>query len=182
DRSVEILNEAGYPLFTTAIGCARTMCAMAHFRASHERTLRKKPAEIPAPHPSCAKVRAALAAADTVMTEWHARALLDAYGIGGGTRTLARSAAEAGTAAKAVGRPVALKVQSADIPHKTEAGAVLLNVGVDEARVAYERVLANAMHHAPSAYIEGFLVGAMTPTVRAVIICVNRGAHWWQLL
>src|SRR5262249_27780783 len=132
DRSVEILNEAGYPLFTTAIGCARTLRALADFRALHERALSKKPAEMPAPHPGCAKVRAALAAEGTVITEWHTRALLDAYGIGGGARTLARSAAEALTAAKAIGRPVALKVQSADIPHKTEAGAVLLNVGVDE--------------------------------------------------
>ena len=182
DRSVEILNEAGYPLFTTAIGCARTMRAMAHFRASHERTLRKKPAEIPAPHPSCAKVRAALAAADAVMTEWHARALLDAYGIGGGTRTLARSAAEAGTAAKAVGRPVALKVQSADIPHKTEAGAVLLNIGVDEAPVAYERVLANALSHAPTAHIEGVLVEAMATAGRELILGVNRDPCWGPLL
>src|SRR5262249_18851063 len=138
DRSVEILNEAGYPLFTTAIGCARTMRAMADFRGLRERTLGKKGTEVLAAHPGCAKVRTALAAESTVTTEWHTRALLEIYGIGAGACTLARSAAEAGTAAKAIGRPVALKVQSADIPHKTEAGAVLLNVGVDEAHVAYE--------------------------------------------
>jgi acetate---CoA ligase (ADP-forming) len=182
DRSVEILNEAGYPLFTTAIGCARTMRAMADFRALHERTLRKKPAEMPAPHPGCAKVRAALATEDMVMTEWCTRALLDAYGIGGGARTLARSAAEARTAAKAVGRPVALKVQSADIRHKTEAGAVLLNVGVDEAQVGYERVLANAMRHAPTAHIEGVLVEAMAPAGRELILGVNRDPCWGPLL
>ena len=34
DRSVEILNEAGYPLFTGALGCARTMAAMADYRRS----------------------------------------------------------------------------------------------------------------------------------------------------
>jgi len=182
DRSVEILNEAGYPLFGTAIGCARTVRAMADFRAMHERMLRKKPAEIPAPHPGRAKVRAALTVGGTVMTEWHTRALLDAYGIGGRARSLARSAAEAGMAAKAVGRPVALKVQSADIPHKTEAGAVLLNVGVDEAQAAYERVLANAMHHAPSAYIEGVLVEAMAPAGRELILGVNRDPRWGPLL
>ena len=43
DRSVEILNEAGYPLFTGALGCARTMRAMADYRALRERLLR--PAE-----------------------------------------------------------------------------------------------------------------------------------------
>ena len=182
DRSVEILNEAGYPLFTTAIGCARTMRAMANFRALHERISSKKPAEMSGPHPGCAEVRAALAAEGTVMTEWHARALLDVYGIGGGARTLVRSAAEAGTAAKTIGRPVALKVQSADIPHKTETGAVLLNVGVDEAHVAYERVLANAMRHAPTAHIEGVLVEGMAPAGRELILGVNRDPCWGPLL
>src|SRR6185312_2494300 len=38
ERSVEILNEAGYPLFTGAAGCARTLAAMADYRALRERT------------------------------------------------------------------------------------------------------------------------------------------------
>ena len=45
--------------------------------------------------------------------------------------------------AKAIGGPVALKVQSPDILHKTEAGAVALNLrSADDVRAAYERVLA----------------------------------------
>ncbi|MGE5165355.1 MAG: acetate--CoA ligase family protein [Sphingobacteriales bacterium] len=182
DRSVEILSEAGYPLFTSAIGCARTMRAMASYRASRERMLRKRPAGVSAPHPACGKVRAAFAAAGAIMTEWHARALLDAYGIGGGVPTLAHSAAEAEAAAEAVGRPVALKVQSADILHKTEAGACLLNVGIGDARAAYERVLANAMRHSPSAHIEGVLVEAMAPVGRELILGVNRDPCWGLLL
>src|SRR5262249_38566613 len=50
DRSVEILNEAGYPLFTGALGCARTMRALADYRALREQTLKKLEAA-PAPHP-----------------------------------------------------------------------------------------------------------------------------------
>src|SRR5262249_10350746 len=138
--------------------------------------------EIPAPHPGCAQVRATLAAGGMVITEWHTRTLLDAYGIGGGARTLAGSAVEAERAAKAVGRPVALKVQSADIPHKTEVGAVLLNVRVDEAHVAYERVLANARRHAPTAQIEGVLVEAMAPAGRELFLGVNRDPCWGLLL
>src|SRR5215813_1623525 len=177
DRSVEILNEAGYPLFTTAIGCARTVRAMATFRAMHERMLKKKPA-VPAPHQGRAKVRVALAAEGTVITEWHARALLDAYGIGGGVRTLARSAAEAEAAARTIGRVVALKVQSVDIPHKTEAGAVELNVGVDGAQTAYERVLASARRYAPSAQIDGVMIEAMAPAGRELILGVKRDHRW----
>ena len=54
---------------------------------------------------------------------------------------------------------VALKVQSPDIPHKTEAGAVALNVtGADRVRVAYENVLAAAKRYALTAQIDGVMV------------------------
>ena len=162
DRSVEILNEAGYPLFTGALGCARTMRAMADYRALRERTL-KSQRRVPASHPNRSKVHASLASGGTVLTEWHARPLLEAYGISADRGALACSGAEAEAAAKSIGRPVALKVQSANILHKTEAGAVALNIGVEGARAAYERVLANALRHAPTAQIEGVLVQAMAP-------------------
>src|SRR5215813_8824815 len=152
DRSVEILNEAGYPLFISALGCARTMRAMADYRSLRDWTL-KRPQASAVPQPGHAKVRAALAGVGMVVSEWRARPLLNAYGIGGNVGVLARSGEEAEAAAKAIGRPVTLKVQSADIPHKTEAGAVALNVGVDGARVAHERVLASARRYAPQAQI-----------------------------
>jgi hypothetical protein len=64
----------------------------------------KKPQAAPAPHPGRAKVHAALAAAGgTVLSEWRARPLLDAYGIGGNGGTLARSVAEAEAATKTIG-------------------------------------------------------------------------------
>ena len=59
-----------------------------------------------------------------------------------------------------LGRLVALKVQSPDILHKTEAGAVALNLAPGEVRAAYKRVLAAAKHYAPEARIEGVLVRA----------------------
>ena len=182
DRSVEILNEAGYPLFTGALGCARTMRAMADYRALRERLLR--PAEMHSiPAPDRAVARATLAAAAPVLCEWHARPVLAAYGIGGNTAgQLVHSAAEAEAAARAMARPAALKVQSADIPHKTEAGAVALNISDDGARAAYERVLAAAKRHAPHARIDGVLVQPMAPPGREVILGVSRDPNWGPLL
>ena len=82
-----------------------------------------------------------------------------------------------------MGRPVALKVQSADIPHKTEAGAVVLNlIGADEVRVGYDRVLAAAKRYAPAAKIDGVLVQPMAPPGREVILGVNRDPTWGLLL
>ena len=182
ERSVEILNEAGYPLFTGAGGCARTMRAMADYRALRERLL--QPAEaVTGSAPNRAAVHAMLAASAPVLCEWHARPMLAAYGIGGnGAGQLVHSAAEAEAAARALARPAALKVQSADIPHKTEAGAVALNIPGDGAPAAYERVLAAAKRHAPHARIDGVLVQPMAPPGREVILGVNRDPNWGPLL
>jgi len=182
DRSVEILNEAGYPLFTGADGCARTMRAMADYRALRERLLR--PAEAATgPAPDRAAARAMLAAAGPVLCEWPARPVLAAYGIGGKEAgQLVHSAAEAESAVRALARPSALKVQSADIPHKTEAGAVALNISGDGARAAYERVLVAAKIYAPHVRIDGVLVQPMAAPGREVILGVNRDPNWGPLL
>jgi len=182
DRSVEILNEAGYPLFTGADGCARTMRAMADYRALRERLLR--PAEAATgPAPDRAAARTMLETAGPVLCEWHARPVLAAYGIGGNAAgQLVHSSAEAEAAARAMARPAALKVQSADIPHKTEAGAVALNISGDGARAAYERVLVAAKIYAPHARIDGVLVQPMAPPGREVILGVNRDSTWGPLL
>jgi len=82
-----------------------------------------------------------------------------------------------------MGRPVALKVQSADIPHKTEAGAVALNLAdANAVRTAYDRVLAAVKHYAPTAQIDGVLVQPMAPPGREVILGVNRDPTWGLLL
>src|ERR1700694_1364015 len=128
--------------------------------------------------------RVMLATSARMLCEWQARPLLAAYGItGGDPGQLAGSAADAEAAARAFGGPVALKVQSADIPHKTEAGGVELRLtGVDAVRAAYDRVLAAAKKHAPYARIDGVLVQPMAPPGREVILGVNYDPNWGPLL
>ena len=117
------------------------------------------------------------------MSEWEARPILAAYGIGSsGAGSLATSAAEAMAAAKAIGGAVALKVQSPDILHKTEAQAVALNLSAKDAAAGYERVLANARRHAPDARILGVLVQPMAPPGREVILGIKRDATFGPLL
>ena len=180
ERSVEILIEAGYPLFTTTQGCARTMRAMADYRARRERLLKPvAPARLPK---TTGEAAALLAKAGNILSEWQARPVLAAYGIATGAGTLARSAAEAAAAAKAAGWAVALKVQSADIPHKTEAGAVALNISAGDAAAAYDRVLANARTYAPSARIDGVLMQPMAKPGREVILGVKHDERWGPML
>jgi acyl-CoA synthetase (NDP forming) len=181
EKSVEVLNEAGYPLFINADGSARTMRAMADYQARRERLSSPKKAAAWTADRTAA--RALLDRAGEVLCEWQARPLLATYGIvGGDVGTLAQSAAVAEAAARDYARPVALKVQSADIPHKTEAGAVALNISSMDALAAYERVLAAARTNAPRASIDGVLVQPMAAQGREVILGINRDATWGPLL
>ena len=182
-RSVEILNEAGYPLFINADSCARTMRAMADYRCLRERLLNSAAAD-KSFAPDRAAARKLLAASPDVLCEWQARPVLATYGIAGGEAgELARSADEAEVAARRFARPVALKVQSVDIPHKTEAGAVALHLnGADAVRAGYYGVMASARAYAPRALIDGVLVQPMAPGGREVILGVSRDPNWGPLL
>ncbi len=182
ERTVEILNEAGYPLFTDAQGCARTLRVMAEYRVLRERLPRSP--ETASRAAGGAKVGAMLAQSSPVLCEYRARPLLAAYGISAhNAGALAHSGEEAAAAAQAADRPVALKVQSGDIPHKTEAGAVALNVsGADAVSAAFDRVLASAKRHAPAARIDGVLVQPMAAPGHEIILGVNRDPTWGLML
>jgi hypothetical protein len=68
---------------------------------------------------------------------------------------------EATAAAAAVGAPVAIKVASPDIAHKTEVGGVRLGVTATDAAAAFEAIMASARRHAPTARLDGVLVSPM---------------------
>ena len=169
-------------MFNGATGCTRALAALVDYRASRERRLRPSPAP-PVAANACETVRGMFAKAPDVLCEWQARPLLAAYGIGDcNAGALVQSAGEAEAAAGAAGGRVALKVQSAAIPHKTEAGALALNVAADEVAAAYARVLASSKSHAPAAVIDGVLVQPMAPRGREVILGITRDARWGPLL
>ena len=110
-----------------------------------------------------------------VLTEHRVKALLAEYGLPAAADRLARTAEEAVAAATALGYKVALKIQSPDIPHKTEAGGVRLGLADAEAvRAAFAAISAAVAAHAPAAEIEGVLVSRMAPPgVELAIGCVN---------
>jgi len=183
ERSVEILNEAGYALFTSPIGAANAVRALLDYKKRRERLTTKPAAAAASSAMARESARAVLAASGPVIGEWQARPLLAAYGmLADDGAVLAQSAAEAENAARKIGRPVALKIQSAGIPHKTEAGGVALNVTGADARAAYERVLGAARKHAPEAHIDGVMVAPMARPGREVILGVNRDPRWGPLL
>lgn len=97
--------------------------------------------------------------------------MLAAYGIPMPRAVLAASADEAVALAGQMGYPVALKVASPDIVHKTEAGGVLLNLqDADEVASGYAKVLANAAAAAPQAALDGVHVQRMVTAGQEVIV------------
>jgi acyl-CoA synthetase (NDP forming) len=91
-----------------------------------------------------------------------AKAVLAGAGIPVMTERLAGSADEAAAAAAAAGFPVAMKIVSPDIAHKTEIGGVLLDVAdAEAARRGYTELRAAAAAKAPSARVTGVSVAPM---------------------
>jgi len=112
---------------------------------------------------------AILAAAGATLAEREAKAAIAAYGVPVVDERLATSAAEAVAAAEALGYPVALKVESPAIPHKTEAGVVRLALAGEAAvRVAFDEVMAAALRVARPAEIRGVLVQPMAEGVEVI--------------
>lgn len=109
------------------------------------------------------------------LTEPAAKAVLAAAGIPVAPSRLVREEADLDAAAQALGFPLAAKVVSAAIPHKTEAGGVRLGIADGAAlRAAYGAILDAARRHAPGAEIEGVLLEPMAPRGTEVIVGVVR--------
>jgi acetyl coenzyme A synthetase (ADP forming)-like protein len=88
--------------------------------------------------------------------------LLEAAGIPLVSGGVATSEAEAGALAERLSRPVALKLLSQDVTHKTDVGGVLLDVeGGAAAREGFRRIRESLARHRPDARFDGVLVQAM---------------------
>jgi acyl-CoA synthetase (NDP forming) len=110
-------------------------------------------------------------AAECTLTEREAKAALALYGIPVVEERLVQSAEAAVAAAAALGMPVVLKVESPDLPHKTEAGVIRLNLrNADEVRAGYDAVMANAARVSPQPRLNGVLVQPMVAAGTEVMI------------
>jgi acyl-CoA synthetase (NDP forming) len=171
--TLETLAEAGYPLFTNMRNAAGTMAAMVDYRERRDRFL-AAPAPVRMAAPVHEYVAGMLARSRSVLTEFEARRVLAAYGIGDTAHQhLARSMEQAAEVAASIGGPVAMKVQSPDILHKTEAGGVALGVEGARVREAFATIIERAQEFAPEAAIDGVLIQPMAAPGREVILGIN---------
>jgi acyl-CoA synthetase (NDP forming) len=180
--SIAALAGAGIPCYTSMPSCARAIRALVDYGAFQKR-LARRPAEPPAPPAARDAVARALEQSGPVLTEVAAKALLARYGVPLPLEALAASETEAVAAAAKIGGAVALKVQSPDILHKTEAGAVALGLSGEAAvRAGYRAVSARAQAAHPGARIEGVLVQAMARRGQEMILGVTSDPDFGPLL
>jgi acyl-CoA synthetase (NDP forming) len=174
--------EAGIPCYTSMPSCARAIRALVEYAAFQARR-RHSAAPPAAPQRRDETRRALAAAAGPVLSEYEAKALLAPYGVPRPAEALAANEEEAVAAAAHIAGAVALKVQSPDSAHKTEAGAVMLKVqGEAAVREAYRAVLARAKAAHPLAAVQGVLVQAMARPGTEMILGVTRDPDFGPML
>jgi acyl-CoA synthetase (NDP forming) len=152
--SLALLRHNGIAAFRTPEACADALAVL----------FQRRPAPADAPPPF--EWPAGLPRAGS-LTEYEAGRVFQALGV-----PVARSAlVPADNPAHGIPYPVVAKVSSRDVAHKTEAGAVRVNLGDDEQLgAAVAAMLRNLRAHAPGAVVEGILVQAMESRLIELIL------------
>lgn len=161
-----LFGEQGVPTFPTPERAVEAFAYLANYRRNQE-LLRQVPGPL-APH-SAADVdgarliiETALGEARAVLTGGEAYAVLGAFGIQHADVVHAASASDALTAAETMGFPVALKISSPDIVHKSDVDGVRLNVGsTDAVRSLFSELTESVQRRRPEARLTGVTVERM---------------------
>jgi len=117
------------------------------------------------------------------LTQAECRPILEAYGLPLLASGIATSPQEAADIVKRIGKPVVMKVMSADVVHKFDAGGVILNVnGPEEAKATYDKILTNVQKAVPGAKIDGILIEEMARRGVEVILGASRDPRFGPLM
>ena len=122
-------------------------------------------------------IEAVLTEQRKILTEPESMAVLNAFRVPTIRNSVAHSANEALINAESIGFPVAMKVLSTDISHKSDAGGVRLNINsAQEVRGAYQQLVDEVHRRAPGAKISGVTIERMyrRPNGRELMIGIVR--------
>ena len=103
------------------------------------------------------------------LDEREALGLLESWGIPVVDARVACSAEEAARGAGTIGTPIAMKILSPDIAHKTEAGGVALGIAPENAAQEHDALVARAREHDADAEIRGTLIAPMVRGVECIL-------------
>lgn len=164
--------DARMPVFDTPEEAVRGFLELVDYQRNQQVLMQVPPASPPMP-PDRSAARACIASllakGALEAAEPDIKAILSAYGIPVALAEAASSADAAAAAARRIGYPVALKISSPDISHKTDVGGVALDIA-DEAALVHELAAMTTRVRAlrPHARLAGFTVQAMARRPRAL--------------
>jgi acetate---CoA ligase (ADP-forming) len=117
------------------------------------------------------------------MGEAETRPLLQAYGISVISGEKACSAEEAAEIANRIGYPVALKIVSPELLHKSDAGGIKLDLkSAGAVNITFQSMIKEISNNYPYATLEGALVEAMAPAGEEVIIGMKRDPNFGPVI
>jgi len=180
---------ARLPTYDTPERAVRGFMHLVSYRRGQQLLMETPPSVPEGDEPDTARVRALFetvrAAGRDILTEPEAKSLLKAYRIPTVATRVAATAEEAVKAADEIGWPVALKILSPDITHKSDVGGVKLDLRNAAALLeAAEGILARVREAKPDARIEGFSVQAMArrPRARELIVGLAEDRQFGPIL
>lgn len=158
EAAYHLADEAQIPYFTSPVRLANAAGVLARFAGLRERADRR----LSLFPESQEVIDATLPAGAGMLSEAQSKALLASWGLAVTRDVLVPAGQDAGKLAADSKYPLVVKIASADIAHKTEAGGVILGVrSPAELQEAVAEVIRRGREYAPTAHIEGALVCEM---------------------
>ncbi len=184
-KSLDILKEAGIPVIESSDRAAQSMSALMHFAIKQQKIKEMKIPEEKVVERAGVKAlfKKVIDASRHNLLETESRALLTEYGVSLPDAILVKSWAEAVEAADRLGYPLAMKIVSPDIIHKSDAGGIKLNLSnADEVKTAFDEIISNAVNVTTRDNIVGGLLSPMVPPGQECIIGMIRDAQFGPVI
>ena len=172
----ERLVENGIPCYESPERAMSALSALYRYKRAVERLKRRTYPKIEANKVMVSTIiEKALSEGRVALTASEAAEVAKAYGIPVLEKPIAKTEEEAALLAENVGFPVVMEVESPQVIHKTEAGAIKVGIeSPEEAREAFREIVSNVKSRVPGAEIKGVIVRKMAPKGIEVIVGMHR--------
>lgn len=168
-KGAQYLEDNGIPVITGNLNPIRSLAKLVDYGEAYRKAKDQK--DIQAKCETKKPNIRHLLSKNQTLSESQSSEVLAQYGINTTKRAVAVTETQAVEFANEIGYPVVLKIDSPDIPHKTEVNGIRLSIKNDEeVRKAFREIYQSAKEHCPSANIHGVSVQQMLPEGLEVIV------------
>jgi acyl-CoA synthetase (NDP forming) len=186
EAGLRALREAGVCVLPSATRAVDAIQGLVLFAEGRRRFVAEREVRTTTMHPGSvvpASIEGPAAGERRTLGSDEAFRLLETYGLRCARWRLVTTREEAGRAAEELGGSLALKIESPDLPHKTDAGGVRLGVsGSASALRAFEEIVAAVRARRPDARILGVLAQEMVPGGTEMVVGLHRDPQFGPLV